>query len=152
MFLIGAMLFEKVVGQVEDLLELAVPCDQMLRFVEHGHAVAHVLERDAEFFLALADFIQQPRVLHRDHRLRGEVLQQGDLLVGERRGLPGGRRDEAEQGLVLPQRHPEASAAAPGPTSLRDEQGRRSVGLVLHPIEDVDRRSPREQRLIGMRG
>ena len=74
-FLIGAMLFEKDVGQVEDLLELAVPRDQVLGFVEHRHAVAHVLERDAEFFLALPDFVQQPRVLHRDHRLRGEVLQ-----------------------------------------------------------------------------
>ena len=83
-FLIGAMLFEQVVGQVEDLLELAVPRDQAMGFVEHRHAVAHVLEGDAEFLLALADFVQQPRILHRDHRLRGEVLQQGDLLVGER--------------------------------------------------------------------
>ena len=73
-----------LVGHVEDVLELAVPCDQMRRFVEHGDAVAHVLEGDAEFLLALADFVQQPRVLHRDHRLGGEVLQQRDLLVGER--------------------------------------------------------------------
>ena len=57
----------------------------MLRFVEHRHAVAHVLEGDAEFFLALADFIQQPCVLHRDDRLGSEVFQQGDLPLGERR-------------------------------------------------------------------
>ena len=31
----------------------------------------------------LARLGDQPRVLHRDDRLRGEVLQQGDLLVGE---------------------------------------------------------------------
>ena len=35
---------------------------------------------------ALAQFAQEPRVLHRDDRLRGEVLQQRDLLVGERLG------------------------------------------------------------------
>ena len=29
---------------------------------------------------ALAQFAQQPRVFHRDHRLRREVLQQRDLL------------------------------------------------------------------------
>ena len=56
----------------------------MLRFVEHGHAVAHVLEGDAEFLLALADFVQQPSVLHGDNRLSGEVLQQRDFLIGER--------------------------------------------------------------------
>ncbi len=28
--------------------------------------------------------VNEPRVLHRDDRLRGEVLQQCDLLVGER--------------------------------------------------------------------
>ena len=29
--------------------------------------------------------VEQPRILHRDDRLRREVLQQRDLLVGERR-------------------------------------------------------------------
>ena len=38
----------------------------------------------------LALFGHQPRVLHRDHRLRGEVLQQRDLPVGERPRPPGG--------------------------------------------------------------
>ncbi len=28
--------------------------------------------------------VNQPRILHRDHRLRGEILQQRNLLVGER--------------------------------------------------------------------
>ena len=32
----------------------------------------------------LARLGDQPRVLHRDHRLRREILQQRDLLVGER--------------------------------------------------------------------
>jgi len=36
---------------------------------------------------ALAQLAEQPRILHRDHRLRGEVLQQRDLLVGKRSNL-----------------------------------------------------------------
>ena len=95
-FLIGAMLFEQGVWQIEDLLELAVPCHQAMGFVEHRHAVAHVLERDAKFFLALAYFVQQARVLHRDHRLGGEVFQQRDLLVGERTHFQTIDRDVAE--------------------------------------------------------
>ena len=35
-------------------------------------------------FQGLARLGQEPRVLHRDHRLRGEILQQRDLFVGER--------------------------------------------------------------------
>ena len=34
-------------------------------------------------FQRLALLGHQPRVLHRDHRLGGEVFQQSDLLVGE---------------------------------------------------------------------
>jgi hypothetical protein len=68
------------VGQVEDLLEFAIPRNEVLGFVEHRYAVTHVLECDTEFLLALADFIQQPRVLHCDDRLCGKVLQQGNLF------------------------------------------------------------------------
>ena len=41
------------IGQVEDLLELAVPRGEALRFVEHRDAVAHVLEGDAQFCLSV---------------------------------------------------------------------------------------------------
>jgi len=36
---------------------------------------------------ALPDFVEQPRVLDRDHGLVGKGLQQLDVLVGERAGL-----------------------------------------------------------------
>ena len=52
---------EDVVGHIEDVLELAVPRDQTQRFVEHRDAVAHVLEGDAEFVLALARFRSSSR-------------------------------------------------------------------------------------------
>ena len=78
------MLVEKVGGQVEDLLELAVPRNQVLPLIEHGDSIAHILERDAELFLALPNLIEQPCVLHRDHRLSSEVLQQYNLPIAKR--------------------------------------------------------------------
>src|SRR5260221_158186 len=54
---------------------------------------------------SLARLSDQPRVLHRDYRLRGEVLQQGDLLVGERPHLLTVDADRAEQRILLAQRH-----------------------------------------------
>ena len=104
---------EKIVGQVEDVLEFAVPRDQMLGFVEHGDAVAHVLEGDAEFFLALADFVEQPRILHRDHRLGGKVLQQGDLLVGERPNFL------ADRAMMHPKKRIVLAQAAPQQSRVR---------------------------------
>jgi hypothetical protein len=51
----------------------------------------------------LAQFAQQPCVLHRDHRLRGEVLQQGDLLVGERANFRAVNRENTEESSILEQ-------------------------------------------------
>jgi len=48
---------------------------------------------------------QQPRVLHRDHRLRREVLEERNLLVGEWADLLSKRSDDAEQGFVFPKRY-----------------------------------------------
>ena len=66
--------------------------------VEHrrqiaGRGVDHLQHLGGRGLLLqrLALLGQQPRVLHRDHRLGGEVFQQGNLLVGKRAGLPGGR-------------------------------------------------------------
>ena len=52
--------------------------------LEHVAGRGLVFERFFEIAGALAQFAEQPRVLHRDDRLRREVLQQRDLLVGER--------------------------------------------------------------------
>ena len=82
----------------------------MLRLVEHRHAVAHVLECDAEFLLALAYLIEQARVLHCNHRLRGKVFQQGDLLLGEWTHLAASRGDHSENPIVATQRNAQQSA------------------------------------------
>ena len=68
----------------------------------------------------LARLGDQPRVLHRDDRLRREVLQQRDLLVGERAHLLAIDRDDAEQRVVLAQRHDQGGAG----TAEIDERSR----------------------------
>src|SRR5262249_24448084 len=45
------------------------------------------LGRRRLLFQRLARLIYQPRVLHRDDRLRREVLQKPDLVVGERSNI-----------------------------------------------------------------
>jgi hypothetical protein len=49
----------------------------------------------------LAQLAQQPRVLHRDHRLRREVLQQRDLFGGKFSHLLTVYGDHAEEGLLF---------------------------------------------------
>ncbi len=101
---------DDVVGDIQDILELAVPRRQMLGFVEHRDTVTHVLECDAQFFLTLADFVQQPRVLHRDHSLRREILEQSDLLLGEWAYFAASRGDHSEKRIVATQRNAQQSA------------------------------------------
>src|SRR6516225_1463641 len=52
----------------------------------------------------LARLGEEPRILHRDHRLRREILQQCDLLVAERGHLLSVNRQDAENIAVLDKR------------------------------------------------
>ena len=61
----------------------------------------------------LARLGQKPRVFHSDDRLRGEVLHERDLLVGERLGFPTIGADGAEQRAVLVQWHHQQRANGP---------------------------------------
>ena len=109
---IGPPLGEDAIGHVENFLKLAVPRHETRRFIEHGDTIAHVLEGDAEFFLALADLIEQPGVLHRDHRLGGEVFQQRYFLLRERAHFLAVHTDVAEQIAVLAKRDKETGSHA----------------------------------------
>ena len=91
---------EEGVRQIEHLLEVAVPRGEAQVFVEHRHTVGHIVEGDAQFGLGLADLVEQPRILNRDHRLGGEVLQQRNLLVGEWPNFGTVNHDVAEHRLV----------------------------------------------------
>ena len=57
-------------------------------------------------------FVEQPRVLDRDHGLVGEGLREGDLLVVEVAGGLAQDRQRAERLAVLQQRNEEAGAVA----------------------------------------
>ena len=52
-----------------------------------------------------AQLVEQPRVLDGDHGLGGEILDQLDLLVGEREHLLPVDADDADQLVVLEHRH-----------------------------------------------
>ena len=71
--------------------------------------------------------VNQPRVLHRDHRLSGEVLQQRDLLVGERPHLLAEDRDDAEQRVILAQR---TQIAVRAPASTAPARAERRSGTL----------------------
>jgi hypothetical protein len=90
--------------------------------VEHHDAIGHVVEGDAQFGLTLADFVEQPRVLDRDDRLRREVLQQRDLLVGERPDFLA----KSPKSVVVAQRDPERVRARPRSTTSAGGEGRPS--------------------------
>ena len=86
---------DDIVGHVQDILKLAVPRDQMLCFVEHCDAVAHVFEGDAQFGLTLREFrgpfaqcAEVGDAANGDDGLFREGLQQRDLTVGEAAGTP----------------------------------------------------------------
>ena len=65
-----------------------------------------------QFSGAVAQLAEQAGVLHRDHRLGGEVLQQGDLPVGERAHFLAVDVNEAQHGVAFSQRHNQRGAGA----------------------------------------
>ena len=73
-------------------------------------AVAVCCSSDSQIVGALAQLVEQPRVLDGDDRLGGEVLHQLDLLVGERTDLLAIDGDGADQLLSLQHRHGNVSA------------------------------------------
>ena len=70
----GARRTQNCLRQIEDLLQIAVPRDEPLSAIKHRDAVAHVVESHAQFGLALVYLIEQPGIVHRDDRLRREIL------------------------------------------------------------------------------
>jgi hypothetical protein len=94
---------QKSVGQIENLLEIAVPRREPQLGVEHGNAVAHIVEGHPQLGLTPADFFQQPGIVHRNDRLGREVFQERDLFFRERPHLVTAAGDHAEQRAVFAQ-------------------------------------------------
>ena len=78
--------------------------------LEHVAGRGLVFERFLEIAGALLQFAEQPRILHRDHRLRREVFEQRNLLFGERSDFVAMDVDDAEKCALAAQRHREPGA------------------------------------------
>ena len=63
---------------------------------QHLRCRGLLLQRLGEIVGALAQLVEQPRVLDRDDRLVGEILQQRDLLLGERPHLHATDQDRTD--------------------------------------------------------
>src|SRR5262249_26315840 len=63
---------EKRVGQLEYLLEIAIPRNKTRVGAEHRDAIAHVVEGDAQLRLAIAQLLEEACIFDRDHRLVGK--------------------------------------------------------------------------------
>jgi hypothetical protein len=72
----------------------------------------------------LACLGDQPRVLHRDDRLRGKVLQQCDLFVGERPHLFAANDDYAKENIFLAERDVEQTSITTDIYELSKMRGR----------------------------
>ncbi len=79
--------------------------------------------------------VDQPRVLHRDDRLRREILQQRDLLLGERPHFLAVYVDRSEQGAVVAQRHRQYR---PHASNLDHRSAPRVIDPVGGQIRDMD--------------
>src|SRR5262249_5154248 len=105
--------------------------------LQHLRGRRLLLQRFREIRRALAQLVEQPGILDGDDRLRGEVLHQLDLLVGERADLLAVDGDRTDQLILLEHRYDENSARA-GPLG----QGNRrwlafDVGLLQSEVGDV---------------
>ena len=79
---------------------------------------------------------QQPRILHRDHCLGGEVLQQRDLLAGECAHLLAVETEEADRRLVFEKRYMENCACA---SQIGEGAGTGFSTLVRNSLRDIHR-------------
>ena len=90
-----------------------------------------LLQRLAQIVGSLAQFVEQPRVLDGNDRLRGEILHQLDLLFAERPHLLSVDDDGADQFIVLKHGHGQLRPPA-------GELGRRAGNRRLQHVERVN--------------
>src|SRR5262249_5381775 len=89
----------------------------------------------------LAQFSEQPRLLHCNGRLRRKILEQRNFLFGERPDLASSYRNCAEQRIILAQGRHQQSVDA------RRDVRSRDGGVELTQIGDVNVWSAIDQRL-----
>jgi hypothetical protein len=115
-------------------LKIAVPCREPRLGVEHRDAVTHIVEGDAQLGLALAQLVEEPCVLDRDHRLIGEGGGQLDLCGREGIDARAGNDEDADECLLAQKRNAEQCAGAGDLRCFRI-----GVFRILRYIGDEDR-------------
>ena len=103
----------------EGLIGLAQACRRLDQRIEHRLQIERRAADDLEhvggrglLLERFAQLVEQPRVLDGDDGLRGEVLDQLDLLVGEWPHLLAVDGDRADQLVILEHRHSKQCASA----------------------------------------
>ena len=124
---------EEGVGQLEHLLEIAVPRGEPRLGIEHDDAVAHVVEGDAQLGLAIPQLVEEPCILYRDHRLVGEGGGQLNLLIRKWSDMCAEKTEKTDLRVAAQQRHGQNGSISPDTPPLR--QG---VFGIRHHVGDVN--------------
>ena len=96
-----------------------------------------------------AKLVEEPRILDGDDGLRGEVLDQLDLLVGERAYLLPVDENGADHLVILQHRHHEKGPSA---GCFKDGDGTRSareIPLIRQNVGDMDHLPRRDETRKG---
>ena len=80
--------------------------------VEHGHAVAHVVEGDPQLCLTVAQLLEQSGILDGDHRLISEAAGEFDLLGCKGFDAGAAQHEYTDQRVFAKQRQTEHGAKA----------------------------------------
>src|SRR5215831_16163278 len=133
-FDIGRAFCDHLIGQVQDRLEIAVPRNKARVSAKHRNTVAHIVEGDTQLRLSVAQFLEQPRILDRDHRLIGEAGGQLDLFFRKGFDARAANDENADERVLAKKRNAEDRAGA-------DELLFFAIGVfrVLQYIGNVDR-------------
>ena len=83
-------------------------CGRAADDAEHLGRCRLMLQRLAQFRVALLDLLEQPHVLDRDDGLVGEGFEQRDLLLGERPHFGAANQDSADRDSLTKQRRGQA--------------------------------------------
>ena len=94
-----------------------------------------LLQRLAQIVRALAQLVDQPRILDRDDRLRGKCLEQRKLLVRQRSDGPAHDAERADRGIAAHHRHDGDRAVAARKEILR---AGRDIGRRVRHIGNVE--------------
>jgi len=103
--------------------------------LQYVRARGLVFERFLQIAGAIAQFIEQAGILHRDDSLGCEILQQRDFFTGERLDFLAKDCDVAEQGSILAQRYVDLAACA---GDLYPRTSQRIAGAVYIFVRYVD--------------